>query len=243
MFTDGRCLVGTKQVIARTNQSPEKDKLKQHFNHPLSWRFEMYLIPILYLIVSTLTPGPVTILTVHNTTRYGRLAGMAIGWGGAVTTAVFAAIAIVFTSNNSALDISAPNLWQQGGAIIILVMGLLTGYRSLFSHQEAATKSLPSNQIIKSFFTGMLLMAPFFPQAILFYTVILPHYTLSADLSHTVLLMGLFKLVITIGWYATVALIAEPIQKWLFATQVQRFVEFGLSCLLVGISLTLFGKT
>ncbi len=200
----------------------------------------MYLIPILYLIVSTLTPGPVTILTVRNTTRYGRLPGMSVGWGGAVTTAVFVTVAVALTFNETSFDVSTHNITRQGGAIFILGMGVMTGYRSIFGQQEISTKSMPSNQIVKSFFTGILLMAPYFPQAILFYTVILPHYTLPATLGHTILIMGLFKIIITIGWYSALALLAEPLQKWLFSGQVQRFVEFGLSCLLIGMSITLF---
>lgn len=203
----------------------------------------MYLIPMMYLIVSTLSPGPVTVLTVHNTIRQGRLAGMSVGWGGAVTTAVFAAVAVALTFNTSTLNVSTHNIanvWQQGGAIIIMVMGLLTGYRSLFSQQETPNKTLPSSQIVKSFFTGIVLMVSYFPQAILFYTVILPHYTLPAYLSHAVLQMGLFKVVITIGWYAALALAAKSIQNWLLATHIQQFMEFGLAFLLVGIGITLF---
>ena len=203
----------------------------------------MYLIPMMYLIVSTLSPGPVTVLTVHNTIRHGRLAGMSVGWGGAVTTAVFAAVAIALTGNINALNVSTPNIanfWQQGGAIIITVMGVLTGYRSLFSQHETPNKMLPSNQIVKSFFTGIVLMVSYFPQAILFYTVILPQYAEPTYLSHAVFLMGLFKVVITIGWYAALALAAKSIQKRLLATQIQQFVEFGLAFLLVGVGITLF---
>ena len=203
----------------------------------------MYLIPMMYLIASTLSPGPVTVLTVHNTIRHGRLAGISVGWGGAVTTAVFAAVAIALTFNTGTRNVSIPNIanfWQQGGASIIMGMGLLTGYRSLFSQHATPNKTLPSNQIVKSFFTGVVLMVTYLPQAILFYTVILPHYTMPVYLGHAVLLMGLFKVVITIGWYAALALVAKSIQKWLMATQIQQFVEFGLAFLLVGIGLTLF---
>ena len=52
--------------------------------------------------------------------------------------------------------------------------------------------------------------------------------------------MGLFKVVITIGWYAALALAAKSIQKWLLTTQIQQFVDFGLAFLLVGVGITLF---
>ena len=62
------------------------------------------LIPFLYLLTSTVSPGPVTVLTIHNTSKHGRLPGMAVAFGGAVTTAVFAAIALMLTTNSYLSD-------------------------------------------------------------------------------------------------------------------------------------------
>jgi len=198
-------------------------------------------IPLLYLITSTLSPGPVTVLTVHNTTRYGRLAGIAMAMGGSVTMAIFVAIASALTINNSMSHISVDtaNLYQQVGAIFILLMGLHVGYRSLFGIEQQATRSLHSDQIAKSFFAGMALMAPYFPPAILFYTVILPQYANPANLNNTVLLMGLLKIIITFSWYSTLSFAAKSIQKWVFNAKIQRVVEFGVACFLISISITI----
>ena len=198
-------------------------------------------IPFLYLITSTLSPGPVTVLTVHNTTRYGRLAGIAVTMGGAVTMTIFVGIALALAINNSMSHISldTANRYQQVGAILILLMGLHIGYRSLFGTQQQATRPLHSGQIAKSFFTGMALMMSYFPPAILFYTVILPRYADPANLNNTILLMGLLKIIITISWYSTLSFTAKSIQKWFFNPQFQRFVELGVACLLVGISITI----
>ena len=54
----------------------------------------------------------------------------------------------------------------------------------------------------------MLLMLPYLPQAILFYTVILPQYAAPANLISTVLSMGLLKVLLTIIWYSTLSCLA-----------------------------------
>ena len=85
----------------------------------------------------------------------------------------------------------------------------------------------------------MGLMTPFLPQAILFYTVILPHHTGGVDLNNLILIMGLVKIGLTIGWYSFLAVVAKSIQNWVFNPRSQRFVEFATACCLIGISLTM----
>ncbi len=200
----------------------------------------MIVVPVVYLIMSTLSPGPVTVLTIQNTTRYGRKAGTAVALGGAFTTAVFVAVAILLTAGNL-INASLPtaHLYQQGGAIFILIMGLIAGYKSLFAKEQTQKEVTSTNQIVKSFFTGMALMTPYFPQAILFYTVILPHQTQAADLGGMILLMGLTKIALTISWYSLLSVAAKSIQEWFFNRRTQRFVEFSVACFLVGISVTM----
>lgn len=122
-------------------------------------------------------------------------------------------------------------------------MGLITGYKSLFNKGEMVGETVvSSNQLAKSFFTGMGLMAPYFPQAILFYTVILPHHTSLANLTGIILLMGAFKIILTVGWYTWLAAAAKSIQAWFFNARIQRVLEFAAACFLVGICLTLLTK-
>lgn len=200
----------------------------------------MLLVPIMYLVMSTLSPGPVTVLTIKNTTQYGRTAGTAVALGGAATTTFFVAIAVMLTAGSFInVSLSTAEYYQKGGAIFILVMGLVAGYKSLFA-QNKVTKAAPSsNQTAKSFFTGMGLMTPYLPQAILFYTVILPHHMQTINLLNGILLMGLIKIVLTISWYSVVSVAAESIQTWFFNPRIQRFVELTMASMLVGISLTL----
>lgn len=199
------------------------------------------LVPFLYLIGSTLSPGPVAVLTIHNTTRHGRPAGIAVAMGGTVTMTICVVIALALAVNNSLghVSLGTANLYQQVGAIFILIMGLHTGYRSLFGTQQRESRPTQSSQTIKSFITGMTLMMPYFPPAILFYTVILPQYANPANLNTIILFMGLFKIVITIGWYSTLSFAANSIQKWLFNARLQRLVEFSVACLLIVTSITI----
>ena len=73
------------------------------------------LISFLYLLTSTVSPGPVTVLTIHNTSKHGRFPGMAVALCGAVTTAVFVVIAFVLTTNSylSEISIHTANYFQQ----------------------------------------------------------------------------------------------------------------------------------
>lgn len=200
----------------------------------------MFFVPVMYLVMSTLSPGPVTVLTIQNTTRYGRSAGTAVAMGGALTTAVFVGIAMMLTGGRM-VDVSlhTANLYQQGGAVFTLVMGLITGYKSLFGQAKSTNEAVHSHQIFKSFLTGMGLMIPYFPQAILFYTVILPHHAAAANLDSSILAMGLIKIAITLAWYSVLSLAAKSIQEWFFNPRTQRYVELVVACFLVGMSVTL----
>ena len=94
----------------------------------------MLFVPLTYLLLSTLSPGLVTVLTIRNTTQYGRFAGTDVALGGATTTAVFVFISILLTGTQWVdVPVSTADSYQQGGAIIILVMGLFTAYKSLFA--------------------------------------------------------------------------------------------------------------
>jgi hypothetical protein len=42
-------------------------------------------------------------------------------------------------------------------------MGLITGCKSLFAKEQTQKEASSTNQIAKSFFTGMGLMTPYFP--------------------------------------------------------------------------------
>jgi threonine/homoserine/homoserine lactone efflux protein len=199
------------------------------------------LIPFLYLLTSTVSPGPVTILTIHNTSKHGRLPGFAVALGGAVTTAVFVIIAFILTTNSYLNDISTntANYFQQISAILILLMGLHTGYRSLFADPQQEKQLPHSSQIKQCFLTGFLLMLPHLPAAILFYTVILPQYANAANLTQMVFIMGLLKILMTVCWYTAISFAAKPIQKWLNNVKIQRVLEFGVACFLVVISITI----
>ena len=200
----------------------------------------MLFVPLTYLLLSTLSPGPVTVLTIQNTSRYGRFAGTAVALGGATTTAVFVLISILLTDTQWVdVPLHTAHSYQQGGAIIILAMGLFTAYKSLFAKTKTRENSSLTNQTMKSYLTGMGLMTPYFPQAILFYTVILPHHVDAATLNTMILIMGLIKIVLTVGWYSFLAVIAQSFQNWVFHPRSQRFVEFAMACCLIGISLTM----
>lgn len=197
------------------------------------------LIPFLYLLTSTVSPGPVTVLTIHNTSRHGRLSGISVALGGAAATILFVAIAFLLTTNRSLshISINTANFFQQVSAILILMMGLHAGYRSLVGGQQPDNQLPQSSQRKQCFWAGFLLMLPHLPAAILFYTVILPQY--ASDLANMVLLMGLLKIMMTVCWYSALSFAAKPIQKWLNNVKIQRALEFGVACFLVITGITI----
>jgi threonine/homoserine/homoserine lactone efflux protein len=199
-------------------------------------------MPFLYLLTSTVSPGPVTVLTIHNTSKYGRLSGISVALGGAAATILFVVMAFLLTTNRSSLghiSINTANYFQQISAILILMMGLHAGYRSMVCGQQQ-DKALPhSSQRKQCFWAGFLLMLPHLPTAILFYTVILPQYAHLNDQANMVLLMGLLKIMLTIGWYSALSFAAKPIQKWLNNVKIQRALEFGVACFLIITGITI----
>ena len=203
----------------------------------------MFLIPIIFLIVSTISPGPVTILTVHNTAKYGRSAGFSAALGGATTTAIFVIIAMLIISGDNLINVSVDttNTFRQASALFIIAMGVLTGYHTLIDNQPVGRKPSTTNSKRKSFFSGMMLMLPYLPQAILFYTIILPQYVvISANLFGVALMMGAFKIVLTLIWYSTLSCLAISVQKWFFRMRVQRFVGATVSCFFMGTGIKMF---
>lgn len=200
----------------------------------------MSWVPIAYLLMSTISPGPVTFLTIQHSTRHGRFAGAAVALGGATTTAVFLLIAL-FLANQNLVQVSlqTAHIYQQVGAIILLALGLLTGYKTFKPSSNLPTeRSLPKHYA-KSYLTGLLLMAPFFPQAILFYTVILSHHVTASQLDQAILVMGAFKIGITLLWYTLLATVASTIRDWFFRPRIQQVFELGVSVFLIGTSLSM----
>lgn len=201
----------------------------------------MFWIPLTYLVLSTLVPGPVTILTVHNSVRYGRSAGRAVAMGAMVTSALFVAVALLFTqTENWGPQLHTTAFYQQGGAFFALVLGLAGGYKVLFTSPSAEAATGESRRTLGGFFAGMGLMAPYFPQALLFYTVIVPAHELSTGLAGSILLLGTFKVALTFCWYVSLAHGASAIQAWYFNPQMRRAVELSAASLMLLIGLTLF---
>lgn len=200
----------------------------------------MLFVPIMYLVMSTLSPGPVTILTVQNSACYGRRAGTAVALGGVATTAVFLIIALIF-QQGSAATISSQHaaLYQRLGGVMIFAMGIVAGYKSLRCQPENKSRTAASARTLPSFLMGMGLMLPYFPHAIIFYLVILPNHMGGLSLPVAILLTGAFKMVITFCWYAFLALAAQSIQHFFFEVRVRRVLDFGVACMLIGISFSL----
>ena len=200
----------------------------------------MIWVSLTYLLLSTLTPGPVTIMTIRTTALYGRRAGLAVALGGAATAALFVAVSLTMTRFDVVgQPLHAGNYYQQGGALFFLMLGLISGYKVLASRQVSHSTGAKPDRLLASFFTGMGLMAPYLPQAVLFYTVILPQHTLTGELASDILLVGTLKIGLTIGWYSLLAQAAQSIQTWFFHQHTQRVVESVAACLLLVISITM----
>ncbi len=200
------------------------------------------LMPFLYLLTSTVSPGPVTVLTIHNTSKYGRLSGISVALGGAAATVLFVVLAFLLTTNRSLghISINTANYFQQISAVLILLMGLHAGYHSMVGSKQHDKELRYSNQRKQCFWAGFLLMLPHLPAAILFYTVILPQYANMNEPANMVLLMGLVKTILTISWYSALSFAAKPVQKWLSNVKIQRALEFGVACFLIITGITIF---
>ena len=133
-------------------------------------------ILITFIIIWALSPGPVAVMTLHESRKSGLISGIAVSTGASLTAALMVIIALLIhiVGFTAILDSEGMIVIEQIGAIGIISMGLYAGYKSLWSTSNAIAKTSASTSNSLSFIQGMLVFATYIPQSLVFYNVILP---------------------------------------------------------------------
>ena len=196
----------------------------------------MWLL-ITFITLWAISPGPVFVLTLHESRKHGAWSGIAIAAGAAATSVlmVLTALLIHATGFLAVLDSPSMVLVERFGAIGIIIMGVTAGYKCLTSTEQIPNSQTISTRSQISFVQGMCIMLTSIPHALLFYNVIMPQ-TVSPDaMFSSIVALGSLKVLMILGFHAGVAVAAAHSQKLGNRNRFQRPIEFGLASLLVAM--------
>ncbi len=193
----------------------------------------MWLL-ITFITIWAIFPGPVVIMTVHETRKRGAMAGVLVA-AGASLTAVFMVIAALLIHSTGYTEIADSALMvfvERAGAVGIILLGLYTGYRCL-SNAHTDKVAVTHKPTKAGFVQGMGVMATGTPEALLFYTVIVPQTVAETALISSLVALGALKVIMIFGFHAVVALMAARSTAAVRNVRFKKVLEFGMSLLLV----------
>lgn len=92
----------------------------------------MWLL-VTFIVIWALSPGPVTVLTLHKSRKNGLFSGIAVTSGATVTSLLMVIGGILLYSACFSTILASDNmiLIERIGAIGIIIMGMLAAYKSL----------------------------------------------------------------------------------------------------------------
>lgn len=194
----------------------------------------MYLL-VLFLIIWTLSPGPVAALTLDRSKRHGQSAGIAVAVGATLSTALL--LGAVIMTHLRGFDIllneDTSSTVEGLGALLIVVMGLAVGYKALISTQgEEPTKS-DFNPARRSFFHGMMMITASIPQSIIFYILLVPQSVPAAQVTAALISLGTLKILLMLVWHSALSMMVHRVHEWLDRPSLSRNLDFATASFLV----------
>ncbi|MFK7803355.1 MAG: LysE family translocator [Anaerolineae bacterium] len=199
----------------------------------------MWLL-ITFITLWALTPGPVFIMTIQEARKHGSRRGVALSSGATATSVIMVLIALLihFTGFMTFDESSSMFFVERIGSIGIILMGLFAGYKCMFAN---ATDPVEGEQSYTTtgFIKGMCLMATNIPQALIFYTVIMPQTVETSEMTATIIGLGTLKVIMIFGFHAIVALIAGRSKNLTSNRRVKTVFDFALAALIVGMGVNM----
>lgn len=200
----------------------------------------MWLL-ITFIAIWALSPGPVAVITLHETRKHGLMAGVAVS-GGATLTATLMVIGALFihaVGFSAILDSDGMIVIERIGAFGIILMGMYAGYKSLWaSTNEAVTNNMEPNTKL-GFIQGVMVMATYIPQALIYYNMIVPQTVDSEAIITTIIALGTLKVVLIFGWHAGIAFIASRTQNLVGSKRFGKVFEVVTACLIMGLGINI----
>ena len=200
----------------------------------------MWLL-ITFIAIWALSPGPVAVMTLHETRKNGLKAGVAVS-GGATLTAtlmVISGLLIHIAGFSAILNSDGMFIIERIGAFGIIFMGMYAGYKSLWkSSQESTSAEIQSSNKL-SFVQGIMLMATYIPQALIFYNMIVPQSVEPESVITSIIALGTLKVVLIFGWHSAIAFTAVHTQNWVGSNHFGKVFELSTACLIMGLGINI----
>ena len=202
----------------------------------------MWLL-LTFIIIWALSPGPVAALTIHESRKNGLMAGVTISAGAAITSTLMVLMALVFHTAGFSTIMESDNLFmtmiERAGASAIILMGVYAGYKSLLANDDEASDDETSENNKFGLLQGMMVMATYIPQALVYYNVIIPQTVEPQTIITAIIMLGTLKVVLIFGWHAIIAFIATRSQSWMANKRFSKFLEVSTAFLITGLGINI----
>ena len=202
----------------------------------------MWLL-ISFIVVWAISPGPVFMITIHEARKNGFLAGLAVSGGASVTSLAMVAMGLIVHHAGFSTFIEQDGMlfFEKAGAIGIIGMGLYAGYKSLAADKKESVSSDLSAKMQFGFGQGLMIMATYIPQALVYYNVIIPRTISFSQVAPTIVVLGALKVALIFGWHAMVAWLATRKQKIITLNKSPsgKVFEALTSVLIVGLGINI----
>lgn len=200
----------------------------------------MWLL-ISFIVIWAISPGPVAVMTLHEARKNGRIAGIAVVSGATLTAGLMVVMGLFLhiAGFSTILESDNMDLIEQVGAFGIISMGVYAGYKSLWANSTERTSNTPETNTNLGFVQGMMVMATYIPQALIFYTVIVPQTVEAQTIITTIIILGTLKTALIFGWHAAIAVMVTRTRIWTGSNRFGRFFEVVSACLLMVLGLNI----
>lgn len=190
-------------------------------------------ILISFITIWALSPGPVAVMTLHTARKNGLMAGVAVSGGATVTASLMVIMALLLHLAGFSAFLESDNilLIEHIGAMGIILMGLYAGYKSLWVND---TENIDIQSTTKfGFIQGMMVMATYIPQALIYYNLIVPQTVESEAIVPSIILLGVLKVAMIFGWHSGIAFVATRAQNWAGNNRFGKILEVATAGLLM----------
>lgn len=200
----------------------------------------MWLL-ISFITIWALSPGPVAVMTLHESRKNGLMAGVAVSGGATLTASLMVVMALLLhlAGFSAILESDDMIIIEQIGAMGIIFMGMYAGYKSLWAKDtETKTSDIqPTTQF--GFARGMMVMATYIPQALVYYNVIVPQTVEPQAIVPSIILLGGLKVIMIFGWHAGIAFVATRTQNWTGNNRFGKVFEVATAGLIMVLGINI----
>jgi threonine/homoserine/homoserine lactone efflux protein len=203
----------------------------------------MWLL-ISFIIIWAISPGPVVVMTIHEARKNGFLAGLAVSGGASVTSLAMVVMGLIvhYAGFSTLIEQDGMLFFEKAGAFGVIGMGLYSGYKSLAVNKTNAAAAPDLGAKMRfGFGQGLLVMATYIPQALVYYNVIIPKTISTPQITSTIILLGALKVALIFGWHAMVAWMATRKQKFTIIKNKRhgKVFEALTSVLIIGLGINI----